>query len=133
MKQAKSFRIIGVKDELTYSNSSIWSNKLWAVKTIKDVFGCTLKDAKDLIDNAAPNHDIILDCVFTEETVELLSKYLHISVNWGDDEPIFGHNRQLSPEEEDAIKWYDNLDALTKVMIDNYIKAIGYGPIPSCY
>lgn len=128
MPQINGFKILGVRQS---------SNKLLALKALKDTFGLPLHVAVDII--RTPNFQFKANSIFSSarlrldmHMIEKLSEHMNLEVDWEKDIDINEYSeRTLTPAEDAAMEWYKNQDPLTQVMVDNYIKAIGYGP-PAC-
>lgn len=121
----KRFKILRILPD--GSNGTL---KLQAVKAVKDIMGLGIKEALDVVNTyGVIGSWIELGWRKYDKDFDELRKFADIELDLLEEiVPEYIHH-ELSPEEQDAMNWYDNQDVLTKVMIDNYISAMGYGPI----
>lgn len=102
--------------------------KLPAVKVVKEVFGFGLKEALDFVNDytgTLKKFELGDKIMFRESTdMGLLLEHMDLEVEYHDstiDEDI----PNLTATEQEALDWYENADALTKLMVDSYISARG--------
>jgi hypothetical protein len=107
--------------------SLVDNQKLAAVKQIKETLNKDLKESLDFLNYyLGSDKEIIIELSWNQ--CADLREYINIVVVWDEDDNDDEVIKALSATELESLDWYKNQDALTKVMIDNYITAIGYGP-----
>jgi hypothetical protein len=107
---------------------SLHGAKLPAVKAVKDVFNFGLKEALDFVNEYAgtlKKFELGDKIMFRESTdMGVLLEYMDLELEYHDS-TIDEYSPTLSATEQEALDWYENADALTKLMVDNYISARG--------
>ena len=104
-----------------------WAGKVHALKAIRDALDLSLKESKDWYEMVLTNGDWV-NLNITDNQLAVLRDKIDLEVQYDESENDYTP-QDYTPEQEDAINWYNGLDAFTQVMVDNYVSTLRFAPV----